>query len=64
VTSDLYLLQQFGPLLEHKLGDRTVRDFLIAKLLKIRPKRGNVALLKLTRRNRNIRGVAAGGTLC
>ena len=47
MTSDLYLLQQFGPVLDHKLGDRTVRDFLIAKLLKIRPKRGNVALLKL-----------------
>jgi hypothetical protein len=47
LTSDLYLLQQFGPVLDDKLGDRTVRDFLIAKLLKIRPKRGNVALLKL-----------------
>ena len=46
---DLYLLQQFGPSLDQRIGDETVRDRLITKLLKIRPKTGGRRFLRLNR---------------
>jgi hypothetical protein len=49
VERDLYLLQQFGPFLDQKLGEQTVRDHLITGLLKIRPKRGGSRWLRLNR---------------
>jgi hypothetical protein len=49
VERDLYLLQQFGPFLDQKMGERTVRDHLITGLLKIRPKTGGSRWLKLNR---------------
>jgi hypothetical protein len=49
LTSDLYLLQQFGAVLDHRLQDNTVRDWLIAKLLKIRPKNSSLTPLHLNR---------------
>jgi hypothetical protein len=49
VGGDLYLLQQFGPFLDRRLGDQTVRDWLIARLLKIRLKEGGVKPLHLNR---------------
>jgi hypothetical protein len=52
VESDLYLLQQFGPFLDQKSGEQSVRDLLIAGLLKIRPKEGGVKLLRLNRAQR------------
>jgi hypothetical protein len=52
VRDDLYLLQQFGPFLEQQLGEQTVRDLLIAGLLKIRLKKGGTRLLQLNRAQR------------
>jgi hypothetical protein len=52
VERDLYLLQQFGPFLDQKMGEQTVRDHLIAGLLKIRPKRGGSRWLRLNRAQR------------
>jgi hypothetical protein len=49
VEGDLYLLQQFGPFLDQKNGERTVRDQLITGLLKIRLKKGGTRLLHLNR---------------
>jgi hypothetical protein len=49
LTSDLYLLRQLGMVLDHKLGENTVRDWLIGKLLKIRPKTGSLTCLHLNR---------------
>jgi len=49
VEGDLYLLQQFGPCLDRKLGQQTVRDQLITRLLKIRPKTGGSRWLRLNR---------------
>ena len=51
---DLYLLQQFGSFLDRQMvmGDETVRDYLIARLLKIRPKRGGSQWLRLNRAQR------------
>ncbi|MFZ0958130.1 MAG: terminase [Candidatus Sulfotelmatobacter sp.] len=49
MTSDLYLLRQLGMVLDNKLGEDTVRDWLIGKLLKIRPKKGNLTCLHLNR---------------
>jgi hypothetical protein len=49
LTSDLYLLQQLGAVLDNKLGEDTVRDWLIGKLLKIRPKKGSLTCLHLNR---------------
>lgn len=46
---DLYLLQQFGPFLDQRMGNETVRDYLIGGLLKIRPKNGGKKWLKLNR---------------
>jgi hypothetical protein len=49
VEADLYLLQQFGPFLDQQVGEQTVRDQLIKKLLKIRLKKGGTRLLQLNR---------------
>ena len=49
---DLYLLQQFGPGLDQKFGEQTVRDELIARLLKIRLKKGGTRLMSLNRAQR------------
>jgi hypothetical protein len=49
VEGDLYLLQQFGPFLDQKIEERTVRDQLITGLLKIRLKKGGTRLLHLNR---------------
>ena len=47
--SDLRLVEQFGPFLDARVGDLTVRDLLIRKLLKIRPKKGGLKYLQLNR---------------
>lgn len=47
--NDLLLLQQFGKVLDHEVGHGTVRDWLITRLLKIRPKGGNLSCLRLNR---------------
>jgi hypothetical protein len=52
VEVDLYLLQQFGSFLDSRIGDETVRDYLISGWLKIRPKRGGMQFLKLNRAQR------------
>jgi hypothetical protein len=49
VEGDLYLLQQFGPFLDQRMGEQTVRDYLIAELLKIRLKKGGTKRLHLNR---------------
>jgi hypothetical protein len=50
--TDLQLVEHFGPHLDQKLGEETVRDLLIQSLLMIRPKRGWVRFLKLNRAQR------------
>jgi hypothetical protein len=52
VEGDLYLLQQFGPCLDQELGEETVRDELVKRLLKIRPKKGGRGWLELNRAQR------------
>lgn len=52
MEGDLYLLQQFGPYLDQRLGEETVRDQLIAGLLKIRLKKGGTKFLRLNRAQR------------
>jgi hypothetical protein len=52
VEGDLYLLQQFGPCLDQELGEQTVRDELMKRLLKIRPKKGGRKWLELNRAQR------------
>lgn len=47
--SDLFLLEQFGPYLDRRFGEVTIRDWLISQLLKIRPKHGAVKLFHLNR---------------
>lgn len=49
MESDLYLLQQFGPYLDRQLDEQSVRDLLIAGLLKIRLKEGGIQYLRLNR---------------
>jgi hypothetical protein len=49
VPSDLYLLQQFGPVLDQRVDDETMRDMLISNLLKISGKRGGIRFLRLNR---------------
>jgi len=49
VWTDLQLVEQFGPYLDKRIGEQTVRDVLIQKLLKIRPKKGWERYLKLNR---------------
>jgi hypothetical protein len=46
---DLNLLQQFGPSLDRQVGELTLRDLLIARLLKIRPKKGAIRCFRLNR---------------
>jgi len=52
VEGDLYLLEQFGPFLDQRVGEQTVRDLLIARLLTIRLKKGGTKLLHLNRAQR------------
>ena len=52
MEGDLYLLQQFGSCLDQKIGEQTVQDQLIAKLLKIRLKKGGTKLMSLNRAQR------------
>jgi hypothetical protein len=52
VKGDLYLLQQWGPFLDQMVGEESVRDFLIAGLLKIRPRTGGNSYLRLNRAQR------------
>ena len=47
--TDLQLVEQFGPHLDQRIGELTVRDLLIQSLLKIRPKKGWERYLKLNR---------------
>ena len=49
VWTDLQLVEQFGPFLDRRAGEETVRDLLIRKMLKIRIKKGGVRYLKLNR---------------
>ena len=53
VWTDLQLVEQFGPYLDQRIvGEETMRDLLIQKLLKIRPKKGWERYLKLNRAQR------------
>jgi hypothetical protein len=52
LEEDLYLLQQFGPFLDQQVEGQTLRDQLIEKLLKIRPKAGGSKFLRLNRAQR------------
>ena len=52
MEGDLYLLQQFGRLLDEQLGEHRVRDLLIEGLLKIRVKKGGIQFLHLNRAQR------------
>ena len=47
--TDLRLVEQFGPFLDEMSGERTVRDLLIRKMLKIRIKKGGIRYLKMNR---------------
>jgi hypothetical protein len=49
VWTDLQLVEQFGPYMDQRIGELTVRDLLIQSLLKIRPKKGWVRFLNLNR---------------
>ena len=50
--TDLKLVEQFGPYLDLRANEETVRDLLIRRLLKIRVKKGGVHYLKLNRAQR------------
>jgi len=52
VWTDLKLVEQFGPYLDLRANEETVRDLLIRRLLKIRVKKGGVHYLKLNRAQR------------
>jgi hypothetical protein len=52
VEDDLWLLRRFGKHLDFEVGGQSVRDFLIEKLLHIRPKIGGVERLRLNRAQR------------
>jgi hypothetical protein len=52
MTGDLRLLGQLGEELDFRIGGRTVRDSLIAHMLKIRKKGGGVDLIKMNRAQR------------
>ena len=52
MEDDLFLLQQFGPFLDRQIGEQKIRDWLIARLLKIRTKEGGSKLLQLNRAQR------------
>jgi hypothetical protein len=51
LEDDLYLLQQFGPFLDERLGEGRVRD-LLTGVLNIRPKEGGIKRLRLNRAQR------------
>ena len=50
--TDLRLVEQFGPYLDSRANDETVRDLLIRSLLKIRVKKGGTYYLKMNRAQR------------
>ena len=50
--TDLQLVEQFGPFLDARANDESVRDLLIRNLLKIRVKKGGIHYLKLNRAQR------------
>ncbi|HTS37812.1 MAG TPA: hypothetical protein VMH04_19210 [Candidatus Solibacter sp.] len=50
--TDLRLVEQFGPHLDVRMGEETLRDMLIRSLLRIRPKKGGLKYLKLNRAQR------------
>jgi hypothetical protein len=52
VEDDLFLLKMFGVFLDRQIEDQSLRDFLIADLLKIRRKTGEVGMLNLNRAQR------------
>jgi hypothetical protein len=52
VCDDFSLLLQCGKHLDDKIGSRSVRDWLIERILQIRPKAGGVELLRLNRAQR------------
>jgi hypothetical protein len=52
MTGDLRLLRQLGEGLDFRIEGRTVRDLLIAHMLKIRRKGAGVALIRLNRAQR------------
>jgi hypothetical protein len=52
MTGDLRLLEKLGEGLDFRIGGQTVRDLLIAKMLKIRRKGGPINWLKLNRAQR------------
>jgi len=52
VTGDIVLLRQLGLKLEHRVGGRSVRDLMIAGLLKVRSKTKGLVLLKPNRAQR------------
>jgi hypothetical protein len=56
VEGDLYLLQQFGPFLDQRIGEQTLRDYLVTELLKIRLKKGGTRRLHLNRAQREYSG--------
>jgi hypothetical protein len=49
VWTDLELVEQFGPFLDRRSEEQTLRDLLIRKMLKIRIKKGGLRYLKLNR---------------
>jgi hypothetical protein len=52
IEDDLYLLKRFGALLDRQIEDQSLRDFLIADLLKIRRKTGAIGQLHLNHSQR------------
>jgi hypothetical protein len=52
MTGDLNLLEQLGRVLDRRIGESTVRDLLIAHMLKIRRKGTGVGYLELNRAQR------------
>lgn len=52
MTGDLRLLEQLGTVLDRRIGEITVRDAMIAKLLKIRRKGEGLGWLELNRAQR------------
>ena len=49
ISTDFQLVEQFGPRLDSRANDETLRDLLIRKLLRIRVKKGGIHFLKLNR---------------
>ena len=53
MEEDLYLLRQFGSFLDLQVEGQSLRDFLIAELLRIRLKTGSIGRLRLNRAQRD-----------